>query len=81
MDNTTGLKYDKELEGTIKLQIDNKNNATVSGTDFPTPVVVKLESDEEAQKMIAEFEDDTGDSMHEEDAIFSKYPELHQFRP
>lgn len=80
MDNSVGLKYDREIEGVIKLQIDNNNNATVSGADFET-TTVKLKNDEEAQQMIAEFEDSSGDSMHEDDAIFSKYPELHQFRP
>lgn len=44
-------------------------------------IVVRLASQDEANKALEELEDESGDSMHDEGAIFSKYPELHKFRP
>lgn len=62
-----------------KLEISLTNLATVKSDDMEA--TVQLLDDEEAQKMIAEFEDPEGELMYEEGAIFSKYEQLKDFRP
>lgn len=74
-------KYNKEIEGTIKLVITDTNLATITGVDIAEPVTVQLENDSEAEKMILEFEDESGDSMHNKGSIYGKYEQLHDFRP
>jgi hypothetical protein len=73
--------YFKDLYGVISLSINESNMAVVISVDADGPVSVQLESDEEAKKMIEEFEDEEGELMHAQGAIFGKYPELHQFKP
>jgi hypothetical protein len=43
--------------------------------------VVQLASDEEADRAIAEAQDEEGELMYLQEAIFSKYEELQRFRP
>jgi len=73
--------YFKDIDGAISLAINETNQATITSVDSEGPVTVQLANDEEAKKMIAEFEDMDGELMNEEGSIFGKYKELHQFRP
>lgn len=75
------MKYSNTIDGLFSLKIDDNNVATVTGDDDQNPVTIQLASDEEATKMIAEFEDGEGELMYADGAVFEKYPELHQFRP
>lgn len=75
-----GLRHDVTIEGVGKLQITTENVATIEMVDFDR-VSLQLASNEEADQMVNEFKDDTGESMYMADSIFGKYPELHQFRP
>lgn len=75
------MKYDKNIDGVFGLKITDNNFATVTG-DVDQPVVeVQLANNEEADKMIAEFEDPDGELIQMEDSIFHKYPELAPFIP
>lgn len=74
------MKYSRVIGEIFSLEITEANFAIVQMNDDAF-TVVQLESDEEAFKMIAEFEDESGDAMGTEGAIFTKYADLHQFRP
>lgn len=77
----------KEIEqvGEFEYMIEDDFTLTIhdkSDEDSTLATVrVKLESQDEANKAIEELNDETGDTMHENGAIFSKYSELHKFRP
>lgn len=75
------MKYQKNIDGVFGLSITATNLATVTGDTDQPPVTVQLASDEEATKMIAEFEDGEGELMYKEGSIFGKYPELAPFIP
>ena len=75
------MNYNRTIGGIFSLSITDDNKASVSGDTDQKPVTVQLANEEEAKKMISEFEDESGDSMHADGSIFGKYPELHQFRP
>lgn len=75
------MKYTGNIDGVFTLNITEQNLAVVKGDTDQEEVTVQLESDDEATKMVAEFEDPEGELMNAEDSIFGKYPQLHQFRP
>lgn len=75
------MKYEGNIDNVFRLSITEQNLAIVKGDADQDEVTVQLENDEEATKMIAEFEDPEGELMHAEGAIFGKYPQLHQFKP
>lgn len=75
------MKYERTIEDVITLAITDSNLAVVTDNDSKITVRVQLANDEEASKMIAEFEDGDGELMHAEGAVFGKYEELHQFKP
>lgn len=74
------MKYDKSIEDVARLTITSDNKATMV-MDEVVPATVQLANDEEAVKLIAEFEDNEGELCHAEDSIMGKYPEFHPFRP
>jgi hypothetical protein len=74
------MYYNKTLGDITSLTISDTYKATCNMDELPE-VSVQLADKLEADKMIMEFEDDSGDSMHAADAIYNKYPELHIFRP
>jgi hypothetical protein len=75
------LKYNRTIDDIFSLSITHDNIATMSGDSDQQPAIVKLASDDEAQKLIKEFEDADGELCHDEDAIMTKYLEFHPFRP
>lgn len=75
-----GLRHDVTIEGVGKLQITTENVATIEYEDFDR-VSLQLASNEEADQMVREFKDDSGESMYAAGSIFGKYEALHQFRP
>jgi hypothetical protein len=76
-------KYEKTIDDVVRLVITDTNAATVTDleADPDYSVTVQLADDEEAKLMISEFEDSSGDMMHNENSIFGRYTELHRFRP
>ena len=78
------MKYDKTIEDAVRMQIDDDNIVTLTalepdGTAYDT-ATQQIEA-EEVDKIIKEFEDDSGDSMFGPDSVFEKYPALQGFRP
>lgn len=74
------MKFEKTYpEFAGKLSITEDNSATV--TQDERTAIVQLENDDEANKLVLEFEDPDGDLMYAEGSIFGKYPALHIFRP
>lgn len=74
-------KYSKNLDGMYCLTIFENNLAQMTGDSDQPDATVQLASDEEATKLIAEFEDADGELCHEEDSIMGKYAAFYPFRP
>lgn len=68
------MNYSRTIDDIFSLSITDDNKASVSGDTDQKPVTVQLANEEEAKKMISEFEDESGDSMNAEGSIFGKYP-------
>lgn len=75
------LKYNRTIDDFFSLSITQDNIATMSSEADEQPTIIQLASDEESQQLIKEFEDADGEECHKPDAIMSKYPEFHKFRP
>jgi hypothetical protein len=73
------LPYDKEIDDIARLRIDESFKAHLEVDE--QSAIVQLESEAEAMKLIAEFEDRDGELCYADDAIMGKYEALHYFRP
>lgn len=74
------IRYAKKI-GEMQLSITEEHLATITEFAEKIEVTVQLANLDESEQLIAEFEDEDGDLMYEDGAIFGKYAELHPFRP
>lgn len=60
---------------------DGKIDTRIQDNVVNTSIHITLTGEDEAQKLLDELNDPSGNSMWDEDAICEKYPELHDLRP